>query len=318
MATVIDTADWPVEERGPRWQDALSSAHAPLRFHPRTRDVRGRMRYGRLGGLRYSDSVMPEGELHRTAAVVRSGPLSPEVQVVFQLDGRATVLQAARRARMEAGDLALCEPTRPCVVGFSEGARTVAMTLPARMLALPPRRVLDLTAIRIDGDSGVGAAAMALVTSLVSRPATTNWRQEQRIGDAVAAMLTATLEELCPQAPAEPRPRPDLVARIHQYVEAQLGDPELDPARIAAAHRISVRYLHRLLTADGTTVVELIRTRRLECCRRDLADPALRELSISAIAGRWGVPDASRFSHLFRAAYGTSPRAFRASVLTLA
>ncbi|WP_217567244.1 helix-turn-helix domain-containing protein [Streptomyces sp. GbtcB7] len=316
MSIVIDTAGWPVDERGSRWQEALSSAHAPLSFHPRTREILGRMRHGRLGALRYSEAVMPEGELRRSAAVVRRGPLPPEVLVLLQLEGSATVLQACRQSRLEPGDLTLCEPTRPCSVDFSDGARTVAMVLPGRMLALPPRRLLDLTALRVDGDSGAGSAAAALVTSLVSRPAAVTWRQEQRLGDAVAAVLTAALEELLPTAPAASGPRPDLVARIHQYVEVQLGDPELDPARIAAAHRISVRYLNRLLAGEGTTVVELIRSRRLECCRRDLADPSLRELPISAIAGRWGIPNASRFSHLFRACYGMSPRAFRTTALT--
>jgi AraC-like DNA-binding protein len=318
MPTVIDTADWPAEERGPRWQDALSSAHAPLTFHPRTHEIRGRMRYGRLGSLRFSESVMPEGELRRSVAVVQRGPLPPEVQVVLQLEGSATVLQAGRQARLEPGDLALCEPTRPCAVGFSEGARTVAMVLPGRMLALPPRRLLNVTAIRIDGGSGAGAAATALVTSLVSRPAAVTWRQEQRLGDAVAAVLTAALEQLSPPVPAAAGPRPDLVARIHQHVEAQLGDPELGPSRIASAHHISVRYLNRLLAAEGTTVVELIRSRRLERCRRDLADTALDAEPVHAIGFRWGLTSAAHFSRVFRAEYGTSPRAFRTTTFTLA
>ena len=43
----------------------------------------------------------------------------------------------------------------------------------------------------------------------------------------------------------------------------------------------------------------------------DLRDPAYADLSISAIASRWGLPSAPHFSRLFRVAYGCSPREFR-------
>ena len=44
-----------------------------------------------------------------------------------------------------------------------------------------------------------------------------------------------------------------------------------------------------------------------------LTNPAYADLSISAIASRWGLPSAPHFSRLFRDAYGCSPREFRRS-----
>ena len=55
-------------------------------------------------------------------------------------------------------------------------------------------------------------------------------------------------------------------------------------------------------------MAEWIRLRRLERCRRDLLDPALRWQPVSAIAARWGLTDPARFSRMFRSAYGV-PRA---------
>jgi AraC-like DNA-binding protein len=69
--------------------------------------------------------------------------------------------------------------------------------------------------------------------------------------------------------------------------------------------------MHKLFEAEGTTACAWIRARRLEHCRRDLADPALAARSVSAVGARWGLPDASRFSRLFREAYQVSPREYR-------
>ncbi|MFI0484918.1 helix-turn-helix domain-containing protein [Actinomadura sp. 9N215] len=54
-----------------------------------------------------------------------------------------------------------------------------------------------------------------------------------------------------------------------------------------------------------------IRTQRLECARRDLADLAQRATPVQALAARWGFAHASDFSRAFRRAYGMSPRDYR-------
>ncbi|MGH3774727.1 MAG: helix-turn-helix domain-containing protein [Pseudonocardiaceae bacterium] len=46
-------------------------------------------------------------------------------------------------------------------------------------------------------------------------------------------------------------------------------------------------------------------------CRRDLLDPALADRPVSAIATRWGYPNAAHFSRAFRDAYGLPPREYR-------
>jgi AraC-like DNA-binding protein len=98
---------------------------------------------------------------------------------------------------------------------------------------------------------------------------------------------------------------------IKRHIEANLRDPGLTPERIAAEHFVSRRQLYTLFEAEGCGVRAWIRERRLERCRRDLRDPALRDETVLSIATRWGFTDASHFSHAFRAAYGMSPSAYR-------
>ena len=114
--------------------------------------------------------------------------------------------------------------------------------------------------------------------------------------------------------PAESREQ-TLLLRLHAFIEQHLGDADLTPGLVAAAHFISVRYLYRLFETQGTTVAAWIRFRRLERCRADLGDPAFGVVPVSAIAARWGLPDSAHFSRLFRRTYGQPPAEYRRSRL---
>jgi AraC-like DNA-binding protein len=74
---------------------------------------------------------------------------------------------------------------------------------------------------------------------------------------------------------------------------------------------VSLRSLYKLFEGERTSVAGLIRERRLERCRRDLLDPWLAARPVSAIAARWGLPNAAHFSRAFRAAYGVPPVEYR-------
>jgi AraC-like DNA-binding protein len=97
------------------------------------------------------------------------------------------------------------------------------------------------------------------------------------------------------------------------FIESHLGELELTPDRIAAHENVSTRTLHRLFESESLTVRGWIRSRRLEHCRVELADTSSASLPVSAIGSRWGLWDAAHFSRLFKAAYGLSPRAYRAA-----
>jgi AraC-like DNA-binding protein len=104
-----------------------------------------------------------------------------------------------------------------------------------------------------------------------------------------------------------------MLTTVQAFIQRRLGDPELTPAAIAAAHHLSLRSLHQLFHDEGLTVAGWIRQRRLDRCRRDLTDPALAARPVAAIAARWGFGSASDFSRAFRAAHGMRPSEYRES-----
>ncbi len=110
--------------------------------------------------------------------------------------------------------------------------------------------------------------------------------------------------------------RPDvsqraLLLRVRAFIEDRLADPRLSPATVARAHHVSLRFLYKLFEGERASVAGLIRERRLDRCRRDLLDPSLGGVPVSAIAARWGLTNAAHFSRAFRAAYGVSPVEYR-------
>jgi AraC-like DNA-binding protein len=113
-----------------------------------------------------------------------------------------------------------------------------------------------------------------------------------------------------PLLPPETHSR-TLTLRIKAFIHRHLGDHELTPAGIAAAHHISRSYLYRLFQAEGVTVASYIRDQRLRNAHRDLIDPALRAMPVHAVAARWGFPRPAEFTRAFRTAYGLPPSELR-------
>jgi AraC-like DNA-binding protein len=132
--------------------------------------------------------------------------------------------------------------------------------------------------------------------------------EADRSAAAVIELVSVALEAQL----GDVRPGPDeaLRNRVVGYIEARLSDRDLAPARIAAAHHISVRRLHKLFEDQPLTVAAFIRQCRLDQCRADLARS---DRTVAAVAARWGFADPAHFSRLFKATYGYNAAALTSS-----
>jgi AraC-like DNA-binding protein len=147
-----------------------------------------------------------------------------------------------------------------------------------------------------------------LATSLYEQAPVLNPDEELSGLEAFFHILSSCLGRSSPSAQG---PSTNLKGRIETFIQANLADPALTPADIAAEAHISVRHLHRLFESQGRSVSDWIRERRLEACRAALSDPCMENKSITEIAFSWGFSDSSHFSRSFRKSFGTSPRQFR-------
>jgi AraC-like DNA-binding protein len=250
-----------------------------------------------LGPLRLIELTTPEGECFRDARCARA-----EDEQLWQVDlmtrGRARVEQGRGTADLGPADLVLIDPARP--VRFAATAGThVTMLVPRRELRLRPDDAARLVGVRIRGDRGPGALASSLARGMTRTLTGFRAGEADRSAAAVIELISVALQAQL----GDVRPCPDnaLRDRVLGYIEARLTDRGLAPAGIAAAHHISLRRLHKLFEDQPLTVAALIRRRRLERCRADLARS---DLTVTAVATRWGFTDPAHFSRLFKATYG--------------
>ena len=101
------------------------------------------------------------------------------------------------------------------------------------------------------------------------------------------------------------------LSRAERFIRLNLGDSTLSPARVADACGISVRYLHQLFHATGTSVSRWIRETRLHRCHDLLLEPQCRD-GIAEIAYRAGFADPAAFSRHYKTLFGCTAQETRA------
>ncbi|MBZ6211036.1 helix-turn-helix domain-containing protein [Streptomyces olivaceus] len=255
-----------------------------------------------LGPLRLTELVTPQGECFRDARSARARD-SGLWQVEVVLRGQVRAEQGGRTAVLGPMDLVLIDPVRP--VRFASSATThVTMLMPRHLLRLGADEAARLVGVGIPGSRGPGALVSSLVRDMTRTVDGFRAHEADRSAAAVIELVAVTLASRL----GDVRPVEDEVlrTRVVGYIEARLSDRDLTPTKVAAAHHVSVRRLHKLFQDQPLTVAALIRRRRLERCRADLAR---RDTTVAAVAASWGFTDPAHFSRLFKATYGHSPRA---------
>jgi AraC-like DNA-binding protein len=313
MAYSAQTADVPRGERFDFWRGVVSDAFVPLEasFPTGPRSFSARLRGTSLGSLGIFDVDADAHVARRTARLVTAAP-ADYYKLGLQVSGNGVLCQDGREAVLAPGDFTVYDTSRPYTLAFDGHSRLLVLIFPRPLLGLPAEQVARVTATTISGTSGLGALVSPFLLQIGRLLDEVEVRGGVRLAGNVLDLLTTALADRLEIAAADPdSARRALFLRITAYVERRLGDPTLTPGRIAAAHHVSTRYLHKLFHAEGTTVSAWMRERRLDHCGRDLRDPLQASRPVSAIAARWGYVDASHFSRIFKAAYGTSPRDYR-------
>ncbi len=252
-----------------------------------------------LGAVRLAELAAPAGECFRDEAGIRPADQG-FCQLYLGIAGRSQLEQDGETVELGAAGLAVIDPARPLKV-TTTATRYLTMLIPQRMLGLD---LTELTTRQIDGRRGSATLLASLARTAVQSATELDAQEAHRSGSAIAELTTAVLATLLPQSPDE-----TLRTRIRAFIALRLREPDLSPASIAAAHHVSVRRLHQLFRGEPLTVAALIRHGRLEKCRGDLVGQP--DLSVAAIAARWGFPDPAHFSRLFKAHYGCSATEFR-------
>ncbi|MFE7172621.1 helix-turn-helix domain-containing protein [Streptomyces sp. NPDC057616] len=310
----LRTVDLPVGDRFEAWTERMGRTHAPMHLaSDRAADYHGEQRILGLGDVIVWPATFDHLVFRRTPALVRqSDPEAYHLSLLRQGEGAAS--WGRQHIAYGIDDFHTNSSSRSYEISTGPDPVTmIGIEIPRSLVALPAQRADRVIGSRLSSRAGVGALLAQFLIQLVSDTAPYRPSDGPRLGTVVADLVTAVFAHALDaerQLPPETRTR-TLTLRIKAFIRRHLGDPELTPARIAAAHHISRSYLYRLFQAEGTTVGCYIREQRMKNACRDLADPALRALPIHAVGARWGFPRAAEFTRAFRTAQGVPPSEYR-------
>jgi AraC-like DNA-binding protein len=315
MRTVLTTNDIAERKRAQFWQDAVCDTFVELDCQVRPdRPFFGELVTTACEGLHFSRVRSEEQTVRRTRT--RISRAREEVMLIsLQVSGVGSIAQDGREARLEPGDFACYDSTRPYTLRFNSGFEQLVLHMPREAMVRRIGRTETWTARRVAAASPVGSLVLPFVrrtAAIVSdvAPATAS-----RLSETCLALVTAALsEQLADGTEGQSATRTALTFRAKAVIESNLHDHSLNTEKVAALLCISPRYLQDLFQAEQTTVSDWIWTRRLEKSRRDLADPLRARDSIAQIALACGFADFGHFSRRYKEAYGVPPREYRAAL----
>jgi AraC-like DNA-binding protein len=234
----------------------------------------------------------------------------PYVAIQLTLAGSETFRVDGRTVDVRAGEMVVWTSDRQAEFEVRDRLHKITLMMPWTLLRerMNERRHAPSSG-KLAAADGIGALLAEHLKCLAVQLDTVDRHH-------LGALGRATLE-LAGAAVAAARQKPDfqaaMLAHVREYILLHLHDDALSPVRIAQEKRISLRYLYKLFSGDGTSVSRWIQQKRLERSLCLLKDPAYSHHQIAQIAINCGFSSASHFSRAFHALYGVSPSEARAS-----
>jgi AraC-like DNA-binding protein len=269
---------------------------------------------GRARTLRAGDVVLTRLEATRHR-VTRSPSIArhteqPFLKIVAPWKGCAGVEQKGRETWVTPGQWSIYDTTDSYAVANPERVEHLIVMLPKAMLAERGLPLDPLMARRLGGSGGVGTLALQTMRNAFAELPSMPEAAARGVGDAITQLVHLSLLDLAGQATALTQ-REALRERIKQHVAQHLADPALTVDQIARALNCSRRQLYNAFAEEPDGVAGYILARRLEACRRVLADRAQAHRSVTDIALGNGFQNMAHFSRVFRTHLGLPPSDFR-------
>lgn len=306
------TEQLPASERYEAWHHMLNRVYGTWEMEKQTGSVfDARMKSRAVGGFQVVECVCdPCGATRTKTKISKSGREAITIPLI--LSGRANITMGNKLVQLRAGDVLIWNSLRPLRFEILERMHKITVTVPLSRL----RSWLPNSWHEIEGHLphvSVGAGLMTpIVGSLSSAFLAGDLHNADALTESVIGLLVNVLNTDGSVEAGSLRGTHLLL--VKRYIEENLAEPDLSPARIAKANRISLRYLHVLFEREGTTVQQYIIQERLLRCRRELENPSMAGRTITDIAFSWGFQSATHFSRRFKAAFGLTPQDYRAAM----
>lgn len=306
-----ETSRFKLSERYDAWSDILNGTYGSWSVTPsRANEFAAKVRSNRFGQIQLVECICDPCAADRTQSdIVKDEAEFLAIQLV--LDGVEHIRLGDQDFVLRAGDIIAWDSTQRMTFDVRERLHKISALLPLKRLRewLPttwrsmPRRFLS--------SQPNGFMLSSYLRSLASEQVTGIEMNADALTEAAVAMLVSPVTAASTSA-HESSVRGNQLTHVKSYIDRNLSNADLTLALVAQANGISLRYLHWLFNGSGASATQYIVSRRLDRCRRDLANPAMANRTVTEIAFAWGFADAAHFSKRFRQAYSMSPSEHRA------
>jgi AraC-like DNA-binding protein len=293
------------------WRDYVCRVFIELDCQAIDAELTGQLIFYDLSGVQLSKvTTVPQRVIRSRAMISRAE--ERYIMVNVPRSGVYSGTQDGRDVRLQPGDLAIYDSTRPYQLDLSEPFELLVLKIPIERFSSQPIDLDQFTARRVRGEAGLGAMLSQFVQGAWDRIAEFNPNEVKFLANELIALLVAALLNIEGGTNCDGSHHRGLMKqRIRNFIEVHLGDPNLTVERIAAEHRVTPRYLHQLFENEEYSLSRWIWRRRLDMIKRDLSHPGLKHFSLTEIAYRWGFSSSSHFSRTFRHHFSMSPSDFR-------
>lgn len=287
--------------------DLRRTATTGIDDHPGVRGFVGTLQRRSIARLWVSRMTMHGPQtLRRTPTMIARCP-EPRFALIRICSGQGWLHHCSGEVPLHIDECVLLDGREPYALSFGEGSEILWFDLPVDWVEsyLPDPQMAVAVSL---GSKRPWAGMLRDLMDTIHADADVAESQPLLIARSLGTALALTVDAIEIRSTVHSR---KTFKSLRRTLVELAPTCNLTVAQIAQAHGISLRYLHAICSANGTSCVrELIRV-RLERAQRLLLDPSRRSRSIDDIAWQCGFSDPGHFRRRFRELFGVSPSAMR-------
>ncbi len=313
MRATFSTSDSPPAAKKHFWQRAVSKTYFPLDLKFQSAgDFEGTLDAWTMGSIAVSRNCC-DGLLYRRHERHLLNEREESFLITVPEVAEIRFVQDGKEVHCRPGQFLIERSHLPYEFSHRNRAALWVLKIPSDVLRARIPRPERLATLQFDASRGVGGLFVDMLRMTAARLDEMEEAERALMGRHLVDLLAMAIE--ADQRVLVGRSSSVRNAHLHRadhFIGAHLSDVRLTPQSIAKGCGISLRYLHQLFEAEGTTVCAHIRTQRLLMCEAALKDPYCRK-AISDIAYDRGFGDQAQFSRNYRAHFGCTPSEVRAA-----
>ncbi|PRX92043.1 helix-turn-helix domain-containing protein [Paraburkholderia sp. BL25I1N1] len=297
-----------------RWEEAVCHAHIQVQTRPMGSGVfNGRLAEQRFGAVLLRHYQSTPVRYVRSASEIDRYP-ADIFEVSLTLSGTTIIVQNGREIVQRPGDLVIFDAARPFDYALPEGDDQIVVGVPKPLLLQYLPNAGELVGTMLNGTSTFGRLAGTMLRDVGLTGEGAGPAVAARVGLAIVDLVATAFDVECRGASANgAQPKAGALARIKSFILECLADPSLDVEAIATANNVSVRSLHRLFAAEGTTVTRWLWQQRLCASYKALSEGRCNR--VSDVAMQFGFTNFSHFARSFKQTFGVLPQSLLRSRL---